>query len=261
MRRGFALLAVLWTVAVVGTAVAAGTAALRTAERASANRVLLARGRWAAEACLAVARARWRRPGAKPSTETIELGRTTRCVWRLEDAGRKLNVNLATSESLRRLFAARGAPPESCSNWAERLVADRRARPFGSAEEALARTAVPADAEPLLTAMGHGRISTEAAPTVLATLAGLTAEAIRVLAASPRLGSLDALRERLSPASRSNLDEHYAELAGALVFSPAEYILTVEGWVEGDRVAPHAIIELLAAPQPDRLSILQRRMQ
>jgi Tfp pilus assembly protein PilX len=58
VRRGFALLAVLWVVVLLTTIIAGGVHAARMDGAAALNRVALERGRWAAEACLARALSR-----------------------------------------------------------------------------------------------------------------------------------------------------------------------------------------------------------
>jgi len=80
-RRGVALLTVLWAVSVLSVLAATGLAAVRTGERTSFNRIALARGRWAAEGCLAIAQARG---VSRPDSigDPIDLG-TARCSWRI----------------------------------------------------------------------------------------------------------------------------------------------------------------------------------
>jgi type II secretory pathway component PulK len=56
--RGFALLAVLWVIVALTALAATGVLAARSAGAVTMNRVALARGRWAAEGCLAVAQVR-----------------------------------------------------------------------------------------------------------------------------------------------------------------------------------------------------------
>ena len=57
-RRGFVLLALLWTITGVAAVLVAATAVEKAGGRATRNRLLLARARWAAEACVQVARGR-----------------------------------------------------------------------------------------------------------------------------------------------------------------------------------------------------------
>lgn len=260
-RRGFALLAVLWVVAALGSAVAVTAGALRTAERASRNRILLARARWAAEACGAIAQASWA-TDAPARHGTAGLGRGALCTWRMEDTGLRLNVNVATGDALARVFAARRVPADSAARWVSRLVQLRRARPFGTPQEALAASRIPGEWEQYLTTFGSGGVSAGAPSAVLASVEGLTPEALWLLngrnAAGRPVANLEELESLLSPTSRTVLRDHYAGLAATLRFTPTEYLLTLEGWVAIQDAAPRATILLLVAPQPERLAILKR---
>src|SRR5213594_3871461 len=57
-RRGFALIAVLWVITALAALLGVALATTRLGTLTTRNRVLLARDRWAAEACLAIAAAR-----------------------------------------------------------------------------------------------------------------------------------------------------------------------------------------------------------
>ena len=92
--RGFALIAVLWTVTVLAGIIGLAVGAARLGQRTSLNRIVLARGRWAAEACLAVAQARWGQHRLT-DTATVDLGGATRCAWELLDPTARVNVNTA----------------------------------------------------------------------------------------------------------------------------------------------------------------------
>ncbi|MEO8139365.1 MAG: hypothetical protein ABI742_06955, partial [Gemmatimonadota bacterium] len=101
-RRGLALLAVLWLlVSLVGVA-GVTMAALRAGERASLNRLALARGGWAAEACLAILRARYVAPGASQrpverlALDSIDLGSPIWCRLTLESPGTRVHLNRAS---------------------------------------------------------------------------------------------------------------------------------------------------------------------
>src|SRR5437763_1728769 len=76
-RRGFALIAVLWVITALAALLGVALATTRLGTLTTRNRVLLARDRWAAEACLAIAAARWA-DHQLADTATIELGRSTR---------------------------------------------------------------------------------------------------------------------------------------------------------------------------------------
>ena len=84
-RRGFALLAVLWTLTAV--TVLAGTAitAARLGSTTTRNRVLLARAAWAREACAEILQARYAQDPSVRRLDSMDLGRGTWCSGTLED--------------------------------------------------------------------------------------------------------------------------------------------------------------------------------
>lgn len=242
--RGFALITVLWLITAVSAAVGLGLATTRLGQRTSGNRVVLTRGRWAAEACLAIAQARWREQRLG-DTATIDLGRRTRCRWTVDDPGARVNVNTADRLVLERLGLDSAAMA--------RLLA---ARPLAS----LAQLDIAATN---LTTDGPGTINLNAAsPAVLQAFPGLSAEAVERILAGRALSrpvmSLDALAGLLSPAGRAVLMAHYADLARVATFTPSRLIVTAQGWVEGD--APRATIEIMTVPLAERLAVVRRRM-
>src|SRR6266540_968421 len=100
--RGFALLTVLWLITALSSVVGLALAATRLGQRTTLNRIALTRGRWAAEACLAIAQARWAQHRLA-DTATIDLGRGVQCEWRIEDPTARINVNAAEREVLERV--------------------------------------------------------------------------------------------------------------------------------------------------------------
>ena len=84
-RRAFALLAVLWVVVLLTTLIAGGVSAARLDGLAALNRVTLERGRWAAEACLALAFSRLdslqrdRAVFSPPQPDSLVLDSGARC--------------------------------------------------------------------------------------------------------------------------------------------------------------------------------------
>jgi len=262
--RGFALLAVLWVVAVVGAAVGATAGALRTSERAAANRVALIRGRWAAEACAAIAEARVETPSFMRG-DTVELGRGVRCAWRVRDPGTGLDVNTAPSSGLARLFAALGASPDTAEAWARRLVSGRGAGFYGDVEHAVTVASLPPGVAPYLSVLGDGSVSADAPPAVLATLDGITPEAVALLARrraeSRPVANLDELAGLLSPSSRLEMVRRYASLQGRLRFAPRLLLLVSDGWVGIEALPPVATLELVVVRQGAGLAVLQRRMR
>jgi type II secretory pathway component PulK len=130
--RGFALITALWLIAALTAVVGLGAATTRLGQQTTVNRVALVRGRWAADACLAIAQARWR-DRRLADTATIDLGRRVRCSWRVEDPGaigpESVNVNAASPEVLLTL-------PGIGHEAVERIVARRTmGRPVQSLDE------------------------------------------------------------------------------------------------------------------------------
>jgi type II secretory pathway component PulK len=262
--RGFALLTVLWVIAAVSGAVGLTLVSARLGERATRNRQILARGRWAAEACLAVAQARWGTPRARPA-DSLDLGRGTRCAWRFDDPGARLNVNVAEREVLRRLLVAAGLGADSSSHLADAIAASRADTPLVSTGQLLDVAGLSARLLQRLTTDGPGTVNISVAPReVLAALPGFTEETIEVAlgrrAQSRQVTSLGELAGALSPAAKVDLLQHYADLVGLVTFEPAQLVLTAEGWVEGAVAAPRATIELVLVPLSERLATVRRRM-
>ncbi len=248
-RRGFALIAVLWVLTALTAVVGLSLAATRLGQQVTGNRVALTRGRWAAEACLAIVAARWTQ-GKLRDTTTVDLGRETRCGWWVEDPTAGLNVNTTDSETLDRLFSIVG------SRWSvDSLV---RARPFESLEQVGDSAVLP-----FLSIDGPGTVNLSAAPPqVLLALPGMTPEAVDRLVSRRGLSrpytSLDALAAKLSPSARALLLAHYADLARSTTFSPPQLVVTATGWVDGQ--LPRATIEVVVVPLPERLAVVRRRM-
>lgn len=255
-RRGFALLAVLWVLALLSAALAVTSAELRTEFRASRNRVLLARGRWAAEACVAIATDRML-ADSNAVPDTVALGRDLRCTWALEDPARKLDVNRADRAALARFLTAHGLPDSQATVVVERLARRRSQRPFVSAAQLVA-IGVPAAAAAQATPDHIEGVSADAPAEVLAA-AGLSASAVALLEArrseGRRLTSLAQLQDLVAPAS---LGLDYQTLAGVLRFAPSQLLLRSTGWA-AQGTAPRTEIELLVRNTGDRFAVLRRR--
>lgn len=249
--RGFALLTVLWLITALSALVGLSLTATRLGQRTTLNRVLLARGRWAAEACLAITHKRWTE-GQIEHGDTIDLGRGTRCTWRVADPTARINVNTADAEVLRRVL------PDSL---VEAILQRRLAQPFESVAELAALPGFTPEASALLTVDGPGSVNLNAAPpAVLAALPGITAEAVGM---GRPMRSLDELAGELSVPARATLLERYADLARIAVFAPPQLVVTAQGWVGEWGVGAGALrstIELVVVPLPDRLATIRRRM-
>ena len=244
-RRGFALLTVLWLVTALSAVVGVALATTRLGQRTTLNRIALTRGRWAAEACLAIAQARWAQHRLA-DTAAIDLGRGVRCDWRIEDPTARINVNTAEREVLERVTK----DPDS-------IVARRRLRPLADLNE------WPDLDSALVTTDGPGTINLSAAPReVLLALPGLSPEAIDRLLARRAVGrsvaSLDELAGLLSPGAREVLLARYADLARLATFSAPQLKIAARGSLGG--VPPFATIAVFVVPLPERLAVIRRQM-
>lgn len=244
-QSGFALLTVLWLITALSAVVGLALAATRLGQRTTLNRIALARGRWAAEACLAIAQARWAQHRLSDTT-TVDLGRGTRCRWRIEDPTARINVNTTEREVLGQVV------PD-----ADSIIARRRVRLLADLAE------MPGLDPRVVTIDGPGTVNLSAAPKeVLLALPGLSPEAVdRLLArraVERPVGNLDELAGLLSPSARAVLLASYADLARLVTFAAPQLKLTAQGYVEGEW--PRATIEVIVVPLPERLAVIRRRM-
>jgi DNA uptake protein ComE-like DNA-binding protein len=249
-RRGFALITVLWLITALSAVVGLSLGAVRLGQRTSLNRTVLTRGRWAAEACIAIAQPRWIEHRLADSA-TIDLGRGTWCRWRVDDPTSRVNVNTADREVLQAV-AGRGG-----QDLVDSIMSRRRAKPFVDLAE------IPGLDERLVTVDGPGVVNLGAAPReVLQALPGLAPEAVDRLTARRAMGrpigSLDELAALLSPGAREALLTHYADLARRTTFAAPQLVVTVEGGIGGQ--ALRSTIELLVVPLANRLAVVRRRM-
>jgi len=244
-ERGFALLTVLWLITALSAVVGVALATTRLGQRTTLNRITLTRGRWAAEACLAIVQARWTQQRLA-DTATIDLGRGVQCDWRIEDPTARVNVNTVEQEVLDRV-----------TRNADSIVARRRLRLLADLSE------VPGLDPALVTIDGPGTINLAAAPReVLQALPGLSPEAVERLLARRALGrpvgSLDELAGLLSPGGREALLARYADLARIVTFTAPQLKITATGGI--GREPPRATIAILVVPLPERLAVIRRQM-
>jgi hypothetical protein len=244
-RRGFALLTVLWLITALSAVVGLALATTRLGQRTTLNRIALTRGRWAAEACLAIAQARWAQHRLA-DTATIDLGRGTQCRWRIEDPTARVNVNTTEREVL-----------EQVVRNADSIVARRRVRPLADLDE------IPGLDQRLVTVDGPGTVNLTAAPReVLIALPGMSAEAAEWLlarrAVGRPVGSLDELAGLLSPSGRAALLARYADLARLATFAPPQLRITADGGGTGEPA--RSTIAVVVVPLPERLAVIRRQM-
>jgi type II secretory pathway component PulK len=254
LERGFALIAVLWLIAMLGTLVGLSMASIRLGNQTTSNRIVLTRARWAAEACFAIAQARWGQ-GKLADTTTIDLGRGTRCAWTVEDPTTRINFNTADPEVLRALGAN--------DVFIAALVEGRREQPFDDLGQVAELPGWDTRWARLGTVTGPGTINLSATPrSVLRALPGLGAEAVDRILYRRGVGrgftSLDALAADLSLPGRAALMARYSDLARLATFAAPHVLVTATGWVAGQ--APVATVESLVVPVPDRLAVVRRRV-
>jgi len=246
------LITVLWLITILATLVGVSISAIRIGNQASTNRVALARGRWAAEACFAIAQARWGQ-GRLSDTATIDLG-GTRCTWELLDPATRINLNTADLEIL-------GAVDKS-ARFVRAVLDARRVEPFESVGRAASLPGFDSATARLWTVDGPGSINlTAASRAVLLALPGLSAEAVERILYRRDIGrpytSLEALTAELSPPGRAALLAHYADLARLVTFSAPQLVITTTGWV--DSQPPRSTIEFVVIPIPQRFAVIRRR--
>ncbi|HVH10982.1 MAG TPA: type II secretion system protein GspK [Gemmatimonadales bacterium] len=281
--RGFALLAVLWTLTAVTALTGAALAVARLGSTTTRNRVLLARSEWAREACGEILEARYAQDAAVRRVDSVDLGRGTWCTATLEDPSAKLNLNVADRPALVTVLqtVVRRRPAvdslvDALLDWRD---PDTLPRPFGD-ESPANRNGPLADVwelrlvrgytEPLvahlarfLTTRGSGAINVNAAPPeVLGTLPGLTDEAVRVLLMHRRdepLPTADALAGLLSLNARTTLFASYPEFVRTAVFTAPQLVATVTGGVHGTPLT--ARVTLTLVPVAGRLAVIRRETE
>ncbi|MGH9262426.1 MAG: hypothetical protein ACRD08_21410, partial [Acidimicrobiales bacterium] len=241
-------------------------ASTRLGHQATVNRILRARGRWAAEACLAIAQAR-RAQGKLADSATIDLGRDTRCAWRLQDPTAGINVNTAEREVIERLLSVVSGQSSVLDSFVETLLEVRRHTPVFDVAQLGSFPGHDTGWTRLFSVDGPGTVYANAAPgPVLAALPGMTPEAVERLLARRALGrpssSLDELVAELSGPARDALLARYSDLARLVTFTSSQLRLTGLGWVaaSGASDALRSTIELLVVPLPERLAVIRRRM-
>ncbi len=283
-RRGFALLTVLWSVALASAVVGAAIATARLEIAASANRVTLTRAAWARDACADILLARDSADSALGGLDTVDLGRGTWCRVGIDDPGAKLNLNTTDPEALRVLLA-NDSLAAALLDWRD---GDDLTRPRGAEggwyraqgrplprndlladvhELALIRgfdSARVARLEPLVTTQGTGQLNLGTAPPeVLATIPGMTDELIRFLLAHRAGGHLTLRLEEvvgaLSNDSRRALLARYQDFMFLVSVGPTRLVATVEGGVHGR--GPTAREALTLIPAPGRLAIVRRELE
>jgi len=256
-RRGFALITVLWLVALLGTLAASLLQVVRREQRVTENRVALTRGRWAQDACLAILEARYAEHSDVRVVDTMKLGRGTWCRVRVVDLASRVNINTAP----RAILAAALADDSlagAVEGWRDRRPGGMAFRNIAALRLVPGFEATPESwLDSNFTVEGDGRLNPNLVPPrVLEALPGLDAEAVHAILLGPTVTGLDQLGGRISSASRRNLSSAYQTLSAALTFQPAWLEARVEGGVLGMRATAEE--RVLLVPLESRLAIVAR---
>ena len=295
-REGFALMAVLSTLAIAATVGMLLARSSRDAVGAARNRVSLSRAAWLAEGCAERARAAidlaLREEGKASEWRTIDAAvrdaMPVECNVSLQPDDTRLDVNTITDDALRLLLRETGvsarvadslvdaradwcdaddAPRELGAerDWYRRagMVAPRNG-PLASTEELkLVRGFAAVPQLDSLLAVNPGRLWLERAPApVLATLPGFTSEAVAAvvaLRARPDAPSIDigTLAANVSPDARRALFAHFQELATMVTSEPDAWVLTSRS--TSGQPAVESTYELRLVRSGARAAIVRRR--
>ena len=282
-QRGFALLAVLWTLTAITMLTGAAMVVARLGSTTTRNRVLLTRGGWAREACTEILQARYAQDPFVRRLDSVDLGRNTWCSAALEDPSMKLNLNLSDRAALVTVLQSVVHPSTRVDSLVDALLdwrdPDAIPRLFGD-ELSGSRNGPLADVWELhyvhgftdsvvgslarfLTTRGTGAINVNAAPPeVLATLPGTTEETVRMLIMHRRetpIPNADVLAGLLSPSARRALLASYPEFVRSAVFTAPQLVGTVTGGVHGTRLV--ARVTLTMVPVAGRLAVIRRETE
>jgi type II secretory pathway component PulK len=264
-RRGFVLVAVLWLIASASGVALLALGAVRTEEMVTRNRWLLARSRWAAEACLAIALGSFEAERGFASGRE-PLGRGTVCEWRYENPAAALNVAVAERATLERFLTRSGVAADVASRAVDSLVGLRAAGPLGDVQQLDDVPGFPERLRPFVTVLGSGLVDPRAAPReVLAALPGITEEAIALVMRrrdmSSPFRSLVELAAALSPPARAELLASYADLARQTSFETRETVLVSTGWVATYGERPRVVLEAGVQMARAGLAVQWRRLR
>ncbi|HEX6941020.1 MAG TPA: type II secretion system protein GspK [Longimicrobiales bacterium] len=275
MRRGYALLVVLWALVVVGALAAEFHVAARADRLGAANLRAATAAKWAARAGLAWTAAELDRRTAGPNA-ALELARagdaivpdTTLDVGalptrvRVRDARARLNVNRAGVAEWTRLLGALGLPEPAATAAARRIAA--RAGMYRSADDVRDAAGLPVpllrELARYLTAAGDGRINVNSAPVpVLRTLPVIDSAAAAAIVERRRVAPLRTVFDIISalPAGRRDAAlRALAVLESRTAFGPREVEIVTTATVPGTGIRVEARATALLAGA-DRVSLLR----
>lgn len=279
-RRGIALLATLWVLTTLSVLAAGALLAAREARGEALARIALVRGRWAAEACLAILQGAVARGADPVGLDSTDLGAGLWCRATVEDPTARIKLDVAQA-SLLDAAIADPVPAASLLDWIdpddtpraegaeaewyrERGLPVPKNGPLADIAELLEvrgfDSATVARLRSLVTTEGSGHININAASVeVLRLLPGLEAGAALMVArrdAGRPARDLDDLLGGLPRSLRSEAASHYADLQGLVSFAPDRLILHLEGHVAESPLVARTTVE--AALPGHRLAILTR---
>jgi type II secretory pathway component PulK len=290
MRRGYALIAVLWILALASAAAAAAALAAREAVAGARNRQILTRSQWLAEGCISVALSVLDSvtaiPAAWRALDTVTVG-VGACDVEMRPAGVTVDVNTATHEQLGRLLAAVGIgqpgnellvsalldwrdaddEPRALgaeTGWysARRRFAPRNAHFAANGEIARVRGADSVPALATILSVERARVAVNFAPApVLASLPGFTPELVARLmerrARGEQLQHLADLTDGLSRVATESVLAHFNALGSRATVEPDAWLLIVTAPARPAALA--FTVELRLEFAGYRLAVVRRR--
>ena len=296
---GFAMMAVLWAVVVVGTLALATALSGREAFDAGRNRVSAERAFWHANGCAERARAAvdsaLNRSDVLPARTWRHLDAVLRsdpqsaasaCTVELDATGSSLDVNAASGVELTRLFSAMGRPDadalaDAVMDWRDvddaPLPGGAESLWYAGQGRALPRNGPLADVMELARIRGFedgsaqrflsvepGPISIpNASGAVLASVVGFTDEAVAAaLSIRAQAGEIDdllAFASTLSSAARDSIVVHYQEISRTTTLDPEAWVVTASG--RSGAPSAVAVVELRLVRTNRRASVVRRRVR
>ena len=260
-RRGVALMAVIWLLALLSVLAATALLEGRTFVRAATNRLALQAAEWAAASCVSWARSQ--PDGFRPyRTDSIEVSERQWCTVETTPAGMAINVNLASAQMVSAYLGSEGLA-DALLDWRD---ADSSPRPLGAerdwyraADRVGPRNGPLAAVEELslirgwerlsraelrrrFTVAGDGTVSVRYAPADLLAateafpLEALTLDELRPGMNGRSIASLEELAARLPAARRQSIERVWAQAMSQFDFGSERRLIRIVGRLRGDPV-------------------------
>ena len=283
MRRrddGFALIAVLWLIVVLGAVAGVRLWAATYYAQASRNRIVLLRADWAARACFALLEAGAAGRRIEAGEKPLDLGHGAWCSAKLLDPAARLNVNRADSATLAR---ALGSPAMAAAlmDWRD---ADTLPRAEGAERGWYRQLGRPGPRDgplhrvdelrlvrgfdarsprwgELFTTSGSDRVNLNTAPeAVLRALPGMSSATVEALLRHRGLGdtvqAATELADWVPPGPREAFLSSYGDLVRVAETTPDSLAILIRGGVRG--YSPEAHVRLQVVARPHGLSLVTR---